>query len=483
MGGDAPDAPDPQKTASAQFDYNMGAGVASGIINNPNVVGPGGSTNYKQSSTETITLPNGQKVQVPRYTQTTTLSKAQQQQYNQRQAMISQLMGQTGKVMGQNPTAGAPKYQSTYNSGKLQTGFTAGAPTVGFGNVNPTQQMYGQMTGNTKAYTDKLNLDEYNQQMALKGFNPSYTGGDLQTSYTPEGGFSEDRRRVEEAMMGRADALTKSTRDSEIARLSAMGLAPGSEKYGRVADQFEKAQNDRAMAAILAGGDEQSRLLGEARAAAGFGNQAMEQAYGMDMGLTQAQNDRIAQQMGFNRDTMNMNNASRTAEAQFGFGVNQAENARRMGEAEFGRGTVAQNNAARETQANLQMAKTEMENARRRGDAQAYNAAKEAYNNATIAQTQMNAGKAQFSNQTRQAMIQEMLGLQGNKLNQLLSLMTGQQQSNPNAPSFQGQGVNAPDYSGLVSDNYAQQVGAYNNRMTGLAGLGGIGLKALFGMA
>lgn len=410
MGGKAPKAPDPEKTASSQFDYNVGAGLASGIINNPNINNPYGSVSYKQAGTETIQLPNGQKVQVPRYTQTSTLNPTTQKQFDQRNDIINQLLGQTGSAMSQNPTAGAPKWQTGYGVGNLKTGFKTGQPTVGYGGIDTTQQMYNA------------------------GFKPTYGSQDIQTDYAPDIDFSEDRKRVEEAMMARSNELLGKNRESEVARLAAMGLAPGSEKYGRVSDQFERSANDLALQAVLAGGDEQSRLLGEARARAGFGNEAIGQAWNMD-----------------------------------------------MGGAQFARDTVAQNNTARQASAQMEMSRREMENARRRGDAAAYNQALEAYNNAQVTQTQLNRDKAGFSNQSRQAMVQELLGLQGNKLNQLLSLMTGTQQTNPNAPSFQGQGVNAPDYSGLVSNNYTQQVGQYNNMMSGFAGLGGIGLKALLG--
>jgi hypothetical protein len=219
------------------------------------------------------------------------------------------------------------------------------------------------------------------------------------------------------------------------------------------------------MQAILAGGTEQSRMLGEARAEAGFGNQARGQAYEMDMGLTAAENARRAGEAGFRNNAIGAGWGMDTAE-------NQAENARRMGEAEFGRGTVAQNNQAKQAAATIKMAQTEMENARRRGDAAAYNAAKEAYNNATLQQSALNRDKADFNNQSRQAMIAEMTGLQGTRLNQLMALLGGTQFQNPNAPSYQGQGVQAPDYTGMVSDNYAQQVGSYNNRMQAIAGLG-----------
>lgn len=78
-----PPAPDPYKTAGAQGQSNVQTGIANSVLGNPNVVGPSGSTTYSQSGEmQTITMPDGSTTQVPRYTQTTTLSPEQQQLYN-----------------------------------------------------------------------------------------------------------------------------------------------------------------------------------------------------------------------------------------------------------------------------------------------------------------------------------------------------------------------------------------------------------------
>lgn len=421
---DAPEAPDPDKTSSAQFNYNTGASAASGIINNPNIKNQYGTTNYTQAGTEKITLPNGQTVQVPRYTQTTTQAPEYKKQTDNRNDIINQLFGQTKDAINTDPTKGTPDWQTGYKSGTLKTDFTAGKPTLGFTGIDTNQQMYNGKPG-------------------TQGFDPTYTGKDLQTSYAPEDGFSSDRHRVEEAVMSRGGELLGKNRDSEVARLAAMGLAPGGAKYGRVADQFERSGNDLAMQAVLAGGTEQSRMLGEARAEGEFGNAAKGQGYGMDMGLTKAENDR------------------------------------RMGEAGFARDTVGQNNAARASEAQMTMARTEMENARRRGDAVAYNAAKQAYNQATMAQTGMNKDKAGFSNNVRNQQVAESLGISGSKFNQLMGMLSGTQMTNPNAPSYQGQSVGSPDYMGAVNNNYNQAVGQYNNQMTGYMDLAKTGVGFL----
>lgn len=191
MGGKAPSAPDPGRTAAAQGGWDLTTAQGNAILGNANVVNPYGSTNYSVSGFETITTPDGKKVQVPRYTQTQKLSDVGQKQFDDRNALISQLFGKT-------QTGGG-----SYDVGKLDDNF-----------LRPT-----------------------------------------------EATMATDRSRVEQSIMDRANPLLKQSRDTEVARLAAMGLVPGGEKYGRVADQFEKSTNDLALGATLAGGQEQSRLM------------------------------------------------------------------------------------------------------------------------------------------------------------------------------------------------------------------------------
>lgn len=92
----------------------------------------------------------------------------------------------------------------------------------------------------------------------LQGNKPTIGGNFLRPE---EATMATDRKRVEQSIMDRANPLLQKNRDSEVARLAAMGLVPGGEKYGRVADQAGKDANDLALGAVAAGGQEQSRLL------------------------------------------------------------------------------------------------------------------------------------------------------------------------------------------------------------------------------
>jgi hypothetical protein len=99
-----PAPPDPYATAGAQTGANVNSAIASGVIGNANTVSPYGSTSYNQTDTYTMTSPDGQTYQVPRYTQTTTLSPEQQKLYDSntrvQQGFNDLAEGQTSRLQG-----------------------------------------------------------------------------------------------------------------------------------------------------------------------------------------------------------------------------------------------------------------------------------------------------------------------------------------------------------------------------------------------
>jgi hypothetical protein len=86
MGTSAPQAPpppDPYKVAGAQTGQNVQSAIANSYLGNVDQIGPYVSTTYKQGDTYTMKGPDGQTYQVPRFTQTQTLSPGQQKLYDQ----------------------------------------------------------------------------------------------------------------------------------------------------------------------------------------------------------------------------------------------------------------------------------------------------------------------------------------------------------------------------------------------------------------
>lgn len=125
--------------------------------------------------------------------------------------------------------------------------------------------------------------------------------------------FSADRTKVENALYSRIDPKLQRNEDDLRNRLANQGIMQGSEAYGREMDDMNQAKNDAYNQAILAGGQEQSRLfglglnarqqaVGEQNAQGAFANSAQNQAYGQDYQNAQLSNS--ARQQGLQEQAM-----------------------------------------------------------------------------------------------------------------------------------------------------------------------------------
>lgn len=99
----APKAPDPVKTAGAQTAQNIGTATANSYLNNVNQIGPDGNVMYSVDGFTSYTDPlDGKVYQIPKWTQTTTLSPHEQQLKNignQTEINLAQLgADQSGKL-------------------------------------------------------------------------------------------------------------------------------------------------------------------------------------------------------------------------------------------------------------------------------------------------------------------------------------------------------------------------------------------------
>src|SRR6478736_7757852 len=80
-------------TAQAQSGLNRDTAIAQNSINMTNQVNPWGSVNYTQSGETGYTDSSGKWVSLPQFTQTTTLSPAQQQIFDKTQGAQSNIAG------------------------------------------------------------------------------------------------------------------------------------------------------------------------------------------------------------------------------------------------------------------------------------------------------------------------------------------------------------------------------------------------------
>jgi hypothetical protein len=70
-----------------------------------------------------------------------------------------------------------------------------------------------------------------------------------------------------------------------------------------------------------------------------------------------------------------------------------------------------------------------------------------------------------LNDQQRQRIIQEQAYLRNLPLNETSALMSGTQINNPQFGAAAQSAIAAPDYAGLTSNNYANQVNAYNAQL------------------
>ena len=214
----APAAPDPYRTTAAQTQGDIQSAIANAVMGNANVTTPFGSVTNSQSGTYTITDAMGNKIEVPRWSQTQTLSEPQQKLFDQQMKLGA---GLNDLAMGQVDRLGG----------------VLGAPI--------------SFDGAPNAVTS-LNL----------------------TKKVGANDWSNDRTKVEEALYSRIQPQLERDRNQTLTRLTNQGIAPGSKAYDNAMSALDRSATDARMQAILAGGQEQSRLAGLEMDQAAFGNNA-----------------------------------------------------------------------------------------------------------------------------------------------------------------------------------------------------------------
>lgn len=184
MGKSAPKAPDPNKTAAAQGQWNSFTAQQQQAMNMVGQNSPWGSLAYNQTGTQTIIDPNGKPVQVPMYTANTTLTPEQQKIYDQTQAadlnlatIANEQSGKIGEILNspfsfENSDAEQWAYdlasprilqQQGQNQRQLET------QLVNSGIRRGTQAWDQEMARLTNANSDQLN------QLALTGRGQAFS--------------------------------------------------------------------------------------------------------------------------------------------------------------------------------------------------------------------------------------------------------------------------------------------------------------------
>lgn len=184
MGKSAPKAPDPGVTAAEQGKWNSFTAQQQQLFNMVGQNSPYGSLEYNQSGSTWITDPNGNRVEVPTYTATTTLSPEQQEIFNrnqQAQKNLSQIAVDQSSRVGDilnNPfefnNQDAEKWAWDLASPRIlqqqQQNETALRTRLINQGIRPgTPAWDREMTRLTNSNTDQLN------QLALTGRNQAFS--------------------------------------------------------------------------------------------------------------------------------------------------------------------------------------------------------------------------------------------------------------------------------------------------------------------
>lgn len=282
--------------------------------------------------------------------------------------------------------------------------------------------------------------------------------------------FEKSRRRVEEALFSRLEPKIADDREALISRLANQGITQGSEAYRGAFDDFQHGVTDARMQALLAGGQEQSRLFGMDVTQGQFYNQAQAQ-----------RNAQLAAEAAFHNAAQGQQFGQNQAEVAFSNQAQAQRNAQNAAEAQFFNQGLGQQlswdtqQASFENQARQQAAQNELQF--------------RDYNN-NVAQQNWQLDLSQIQNQQalRQQVLQEIIALRNQPIAETTALLGA---GAPTVPQFQP--WNAPtlartplaesvyNSAALANQQYGAQMSSYNAGLGGMYGLGGTLLSGMFG--
>jgi hypothetical protein len=259
-----PPAPDPVKTAQAQTDSNIDTARMNANLNRLDESDPMGSVSYTDLGND-------------RWRKDTTLTDVGQRQFD--------LQNQVDEGTNRLALQGVGQASNVLNSPFSLDGLTREpAPgLIGWTGVQRTIDGGGPIQGR---------VGDGGQIRSDFG-----DAGQLQRSVGPSD-FSADRQKVEQAVMSRMQPQLDQGRARMEQRLADQGIPAGSEAHNRQMDALGRQENDARQQAVLAGGQEQSRMFGMDLNQGNFANQAQQTAYGQEMGRAGFANEAQGQRFG-----------------------------------------------------------------------------------------------------------------------------------------------------------------------------------------
>lgn len=511
----APKPASPTATGAAQTAVNIGSAIAQQNLNNVNQVTPDGNLTYSQTgSYEYVDPLNGKTHDIPTYTATQTLSDEQQAIADQNNAaslnfatLAANQSSRLDDLLGRpQDVSGLPDRGDVNNIRDLDLQRVGSGPALstGYDNGGTIQSSVADAGSIQNGYDAGGDVSRLGQGPDLQ--NQISSGGNIQMNVGDAGDitktygandFSDDRQRVEDALMARMDPGLQQDRDALENRLASQGIRIGSPAYAAAMDDLNRSSNDARMSAILSAGQEQTRLTNMDAQRAAFENSAQAQQYGQNANNATFANSAQAQQFGQNTTQAQFNNAALQQEfandAQR-TGINNAaqaqQNSQNAAAAAFGNSAQAQQFGQNAANAQLNNSAQAQQNGQNANAAQFNNAAQQQMyanaasgiqmdNQAATQETNSDIAKFDAANTARNSALQEEFALRNQPINEISALMSGSQVSNPNFITPNTAQLATTDFAGIQAnyDNlkqqqYQQEMAQANSMWGGILGAG-----------
>lgn len=447
--GSAPAAPNYVGAAEAQAQASKELTNIQNFANRPTINTPFGSQSWTTSAT--VDPSTGQPVTA--WTQNTSLAPGLESALNDQMALQagrSQLaggfMGRVGQEYAQPfDWRGLP--QMAQLNGPAQVGTSVADYTPGLTasvNQQGLRQNFDPMTGALARTVQGEGV----QRGLQTGDNPALPQFD--SSY---------RDTVAQSLMERMVPVHERQQNQLETQLANQGFTVGSEGFKRAMDELQQRQASERYNALDAAGQEAQRL------------------FQMGMG---------ARQQAFQEDVTGgqFSNAAANQAFQQGLAGNQFQNQATQQAFNQAMGANQAFNQAAGQQFQQELAGNQFRN-QALGQASALDIARMNAQNQAMAQQQaLNQQYAAFQNQLRQQAIAEQMQRRGMSLNEMNALLSGQQVSMPQMPSFMAaQRAETPNILGATQMGYDAALGAYNAQQAGnanmLGGLFSLGTAAM----
>lgn len=461
----APKPADPQETAGAQTANNVATAITQQALNNTNQVTPNGSLTYTQSGTHEFTDPNtGRTYDIPTYTAETTLSPDQQailDQSNKAGLSFATLAAdQSGRLKDHLskpidasglPAAGNADDIRNVNLARVGNGPDLTTTIAGAGDITRKIAGAGDIT---RTIAD---AGDITRNIA--------DAGDITKTYGTD--FSQDRQRVEDALMERLNPGLDADRKTLEARLASQGIRIGSEAYSSAMDDYSRHTNDARIAAILNAGTEQSRLVGMEADRARFENEAQGQQF-----------DQNAASAGFTNAAQKQQFEQNAAGAEFSNKAQQQKFDQNRTSAEFA-------NDAQKQQFDENVTRAAFGNDAKQQAYQNRVGAAGFNNAATLSEANADTTRFNAENTAHQSALSELLALRDQPINEITALLSGSQKQSPSFVNTTPAQIPTTDFAGIqathdnqAAQSYAQQLSNWNSLWGGMLGLGGSAIMA-----